>query len=210
MRVIPCGVARSLFPASGRLGARGADEFVLGFVGSLKPWHGIDILLEAFLQLSYISSNYRLLLVGDGPLRPEVESFCRSHNISPLVTIAGSVDAARVPEYLARIDVGLAPYPPLPSFYFSPLKIWEYAAAGVPIVASASGDLPRLFPHRVAALLHPPGSVGKIVKHVERLRGDRDLGCRLARRARQVAKLHTWDRLAARFETLAKRALASS
>ena len=209
MRVIPCGVSRGFFPESGRAGTRDEREFVLGFVGSLKPWHGVGILLEAFQLLSQLSPSYRLLLVGDGPLLPYVKDFCRRHRLSPLVTLAGSVDHDRVPEYLARIDVGAAPYPALPSFYFSPLKIWEYAAGGVPIVASASGDLPRLFPHKSAALLHPPGSVRKIVKHVERLRQDRDLARRLARRARRIARLHTWDRLAGRFESLAAHVLAA-
>ena len=92
-------------------------------------------------------------------------------------------------------------------FYFSPLKIWEYAAGRVPIVASESGEIPRLFPHRQAALLHAPGKVRKIVKHVERLRRDPHLRERLARRARAVAKEHTWDRLAGRFHTLTERLL---
>jgi glycosyltransferase involved in cell wall biosynthesis len=209
MRVIPCGVSRGFFPESGRAGTRGKSEFVVGFIGSLKPWHGVGSLLEAFRLLAELSPSYRLLLVGDGPLLPYVKDFCRRHHLSHLVTLAGSVDYERVPEYLAQIDVGVAPYPALPSFYFSPLKIWEYAAGGVPIVASASGDLPQLFPHKSAALLHPPGSVRKIVKHVERLRQDRALGRRLARRARRIAKQHTWDRLAARFESLAAHVLAA-
>jgi glycosyltransferase involved in cell wall biosynthesis len=203
IRVIPCGVSREMFADTARPGGWAREEFVVGFVGSLKPWHGVEILMETFLQLSYLSSRYRLLVVGDGPLMPQVEAFCRRHNLTGVVTLAGGVDHKRIPEHLARIDVGLAPYPPLPSFYFSPLKVWEYAAAGVPIVASASGGLPELFPHKSAALLHPPGNLAKIVKHVELLRRNPDLGRRLARRARRIAKLHTWDRLAARFESLA-------
>ena len=207
VRIIPCGVSPRMFAPPGRLGSRDRKEFVIGFLGSLKPWHGVEILLEAFAELCGLSPDYRLLLVGDGPLRPEVETFCRARRLTQRMTLVGSVDHERVPDYLVRMDVGMAPYPPLSSFYFSPLKIWEYAAAGLPIVASASGDLARLFPHRSAALLHPPGNVRKIVKHVERLRRDRDLGRRLARRARRVARLHTWDRLAARFESLAAHAL---
>jgi glycosyltransferase involved in cell wall biosynthesis len=209
IRVIPCGVGSDWFAAPGRAGTRHANEFVIGFVGSLKPWHGVEILLDAFLQLTYRSARYRLLVVGDGPLLPQVESFCRRHHLTQVVTLAGSVPHEHVPKYLAQIDVGLAPYPPMPLFYFSPLKLWEYAAAGVPIVASSSGDLPELFPHRTAALLHPPGNIRKIVKHVELLRHTPGLGQRLARHARRVAKLHTWDRLAARFETLAMQALAA-
>lgn len=207
-RVLPCGVTREMLEVH-PCATAGRDEFVVGFVGSLKPWHGIEVLLQAFLQLSYLSSRYRLLLVGSGPLLPYVETYCRDHNIADRVTLAGEVPHQRVGEYLARMDIGVAPYPALPMFYFSPLKVWEYAAAGVPIVASASGELPKLFPHKQAALLHAPGNVGKIVKHIELLRQDRDLGARLARRARRVAKAHTWDRLAARFETMARKLVAT-
>lgn len=208
VRVIPCGVSESLFVDRAAPGSRKRSEFVIGFVGSLKPWHGVEILLRAFARLCDRSPAYRLLLVGDGPLRSDVEAFCRKRDIGDRVTLAGAVDHTQVPAYLAQMDVGAAPYPPLPSFYFSPLKVWEYAAAGVPIVASASGDLPRLFPHRSAALLHPPGSVRKIVEHVDSLRQNPELGRRLSRRARQVAKRHTWNRLALRIESLATHLLA--
>jgi glycosyltransferase involved in cell wall biosynthesis len=201
-RCVPCGVSPELFAAARPRRPRDG-EVVVGFLGSLKPWHGIDQLLEAFRKLRDISEVYRLLIVGSGPLLPALEEFRRRHRLARVMTLAGSVPHARVGEYLAQMDIGVAPYPPLEPFYFSPLKVWEYAAAGVPIVASASGDLPARFPHRTAALLHRPGSVRKLVEHIERLRRDPELGQRLARRARRVAKLHTWDRLAARIESLA-------
>jgi len=209
VRVLPCGVSRELLAVASERPARVNGEFVIGFVGSLKPWHGVEILLEAFAELRRKSDAYRLLIVGDGPMMPEVRRACARDELRDAVTLTGSVSHQEVGRYLARMDAGVAPYPPLPLFYFSPLKVWEYAGAGVPIVASASGELPALFPHRVAALLHPPGKVGKIVKHIERLRLDAELGPRLARRARQVAKAHTWDRIAARLMSLAGKSVAA-
>ena len=206
IRVLPCGVSAELLATVHP--SRAAADFVVGFVGSLKLWHGVEILLDAFQQLRAKSDAYRLRIIGDGPLRPLVEDFRRSRGLQGVVDIAGAVDHEAVAAELATFDVGVAPYPPLPSFYFSPLKVWEYAAAGVPIAASASGELPRLFPHRDAALLHPPGKIGKLVKHIELLRTTPDLGPRLARRARRTARLHTWDRLAARWETFVRGAAA--
>lgn len=198
IRVLPCGVRKEMLVREPRIRLGREQTFVLGFLGSLKPWHGIDILLDAFLELHRLSDNYRLLVVGDGPMRSDIEAFRARHGLDDYVTMAGAVPHAEVGRFLARMDVGLAPYPPMDSFYFSPLKVWEYAAAGVPVVASACGEIASVLPHRQAALLHPPGSVGKIVRHVEKLRNDPDLATRLARRARRAARGHTWDRLAAR------------
>lgn len=206
VRVIPCGVAREIFLASWRpIRAReGTEDFVIGFLGSLKQWHGLEILLEAFECLRARSAGYRLLVVGDGPLRGMVENHCRRHLASDCVTVTGRVAHRDVPRYLEQMDVGVAPYPPLPMFYFSPLKMFEYAASGVPIVASASGQISEIFEHGVSALLHAPGDVGAIVQHIEALRADPALRIRLARQARRaVKKVYTWDRLAAHLLAIA-------
>jgi glycosyltransferase involved in cell wall biosynthesis len=203
-RVIPCGVSADLFDGVEDRKTPDPNRFVLGFVGSLKPWHGIEILLESFLRLHEIFDGYRLLIVGDGPMREWIDSFCRDHGLESYVTMTGNVDHDSVGSYLAEMDAGLAPYPELTAFYFSPLKVWEYAAAGVPVVASASGEIADVLPHKTAALLHTPGRVGKIIKHVEKLRANPDFALRLARRARRIVRSRTWDRLASRVLNLAE------
>lgn len=207
VRVVPCGVPSSLLAGEPARAGRDPSRFVVGFVGSLKPWHGVDVLLRAFRKLHAADRAYRLLVVGDGPEREEVERYLRVHGLDPFAELTGNINPGEVPGQLARMDVGVASYPDLPTFYFSPLKLWEYAAAGVPIAASSVGDLPRLFPHREAALLHPPGSASKLAAHIEQLRADPALAARLARRAKQTARAHTWDRIAARVEGTAKTAI---
>ena len=94
---------------------------------------------------------------------------------------------------------GIAPYPRLPDFYFSPLKLYEYMAAGRPIVASGVGQIADVLRHRRTALLHPAGSVRKMIEHVAELRARPRLRARLGREARRLAvKRFTWDRNAAR------------
>jgi glycosyltransferase involved in cell wall biosynthesis len=206
VRVVPCGINRAIFlPTWQPIQARdGTHEFVVGFLGSLKKWHGVELLLEAFRRLRDRSSAYRLLIVGDGPLRTLVEERCRRELPRDTVTITGEVAHRDVPRHLARMDVGLAPYPPLALFYFSPLKVLEYAASGIPIVASASGQIREIFAHETSAMLHAPGNVAEIVEHVERLRASPELRVRLARTARRaVKKTYTWDRLAARVLAIA-------
>jgi len=208
VRVVPCGVPAAWLDAPRP--PRDPSRFVIGFVGSLKPWHGIDVLLRAFRKLHAKDRCYRLLIVGDGPLRDETDRYLRMHGLDAFSEMTGAVAPEEVPGLLARMDAGVAPYPELPSFYFSPLKIWEYAGAGVPIVASATGDLPQRFPHREAALLHPPGSSGKLAAHLAGLREDPALAERLARRARRLARRNTWERIAARVERIAEDARRAS
>src|SRR5207244_1506807 len=111
----------------------------------------------------------------------------------------GEVVCARVPGPLWQMAVAVPPSPPLSDFYFSPLKIYEYMAAGVPIVASDIGQITEILAHRKTALLHPPGSIRKMVEHIAELRDRRHLRARLARAARRLAvKRFSWDRNAAR------------
>ncbi len=201
VRVVPNAADPTFFrrpaPANGLLA--GKDGFVVGFLGSLKPWHGMDDLLVAFSRLHRHDPAYRLLIVGDGPQRPTIETTCRRERVAGAVRITGNVSYAEVPRLLWQMDVGLAPYPSLPDFYFSPLKIYEYMAARVPIVASAIGQISEILTHRQTALLHPPGNVGKMVERIEQLRAHPGLRARLARQARRLmVKRFTWDRNAAR------------
>lgn len=196
VRVIPCGVSREGFatPAPPRTPD---GTFTIGFLGSLKPWHGIDTLIRAFIELHASDPTYRLLVVGDGPLIGELTALRATH--PDAVTLTGAVPHDEVPRWLAKMDVGVAPYPQLPLFYFSPLKLFEYAAAGVPIAAAETGQIAEVFTHRETAMLHEPGRATKLAKHIERLRSNPDGALRMARRARAVVlRGYTWDRLAGR------------
>ena len=73
----------------------------------------------------------RLLIVGDGPERPRLEEHLRSHGLQEAACFTGAVNPGAVPGLLASMDVAVAPYPSLASFYFSPLKVFEYLTAGL-------------------------------------------------------------------------------
>lgn len=201
VRVLPNAADAARFrPVAGAEdGHEDPRAFTVGFVGSLKPWHGVDDLLLAFARLHRRDRSYRLLIVGDGPLRPAIDTICQRNGFGEAVIVAGDVSFAEIPGWLRRMDVAVAPYPALPSFYFSPLKIYEYMAAGRPIVASGIGQIAEVLTHRRTALLHPAGSVRKMVDHVEELRARPRLRARLGRDARRLlVKRFTWDRNAAR------------
>jgi len=172
---------------------KATDEFVVGFVGSLKPWHGVEVLVEAFAQLRVEVPVAKLLIVGDGRERASLEAQLRTRGVAAAAEFTGAVPAESIPAWLAVMDVAVATYPALSDFYFSPLKVFEYMAAGLPVVASGIGQLNDLIEPGINGLLVQPGSVAELVAALVRLHGDPSLRARLGRAARErVLYHHTW------------------
>lgn len=103
------------------------------FCGSLKPWHGIGFLLQAFAALR-ARRDCALWVVGDGPERDRLAAFARHYPAD--VVVEGAVEHARIPGLLAAADLVVAPYTNAAPGYFSPLKVVEALAAGRPLLAS--------------------------------------------------------------------------
>ena len=207
VHVIPNGVDPDRFPAAlfaRRPASREDSSFTVGFLGTLKPWHGLDVLVDAFARLHARHPDCRLLIVGEGPERERIEAAIKERNIGSAVRLTGAVAPDQVPEELTEMDVGVAPYPELADFYFSPLKIYEYMAAALPVVVSRIGDLDQVVQSEVTGLLSPPGDPAALAAALERLRGDAPLRRRLgdAARARVLAE-HSWDAVVARILNLA-------
>jgi glycosyltransferase involved in cell wall biosynthesis len=194
VRVIPNGVNTERFrPGLAPVVAKSRDAFVLGFVGTLKPWHGLTVLGEAFAELHSRDSSMRLLIAGSGPERNTLEEKLTQGGALEATTFLGAIPASRVPNVLASMDVAIAPYPAEENFYFSPLKIFEYMAAGLPIVASSIGQIPEVLDHGVTGILCPPSDSAAVAAAVEQLRESPSLRERLGRAAREQAVAHhTW------------------
>jgi len=203
VHVIPNGVDPARFSRSQHRGGHGAT-FTVGFVGTLKPWHGVETLVDALGILLREDGAYRLLVVGDGPQLPELKRRATDLQISSSVTYTGSVDSTRIPRLLACMDAAVAPYPELPGFYFSPLKPFEYLAAGLPVVASAIGQIEEIVTDRITALLCPPGDAVALAGALRSLRDSPDM-CRTMGRAGRdlVERAHTWDSVVDRSMRLA-------
>ncbi|MEJ6392003.1 glycosyltransferase family 4 protein [Gymnodinialimonas sp. 2305UL16-5] len=194
--VIPNAVDPDRFPTAAPLAAQ---PFTVGFLGSLKPWHGLPTLVDAFAQLRTHRPDARLLVIGDGPERGAIQEALTRVGADEAAEFTGLLPASAVPAALARLDVGTAPYGAAPDFYFSPLKIYEYMAAGLPVVASDAGHLRKIVTHDATGLIVPPDDAGALATELLRLAGDLSLGRRLGAAGRAEVLAHnTWAGTAAR------------
>ena len=134
-------------------------RFTIGFAGSLKPWHGVEVLLEAFAAALREIPDLRLAIVGDGPARDAVH---RARLASDRIVVHGQLSHSETIRTLFGWDVGVAPYLGMPSFYFSPLKLVEYMAAGLCPVASDLPEIRSLLGGGERGVLVPPGAAQEL------------------------------------------------
>lgn len=177
---------------------------VVSFVGSFQLWHGIDLLLESFAQVLHQIPNSKLLLVGDGPARTSIEEKVKNLGIASSIQITGLVPQKKIPEILSAVDVAVIPYPKMPNeLWFSPLKLYEYMAAGKAIVASRSGQIADVIQDGENGRLVKPGEIDDLAKVIVRLLNNPDERDWIGKNARQQAvEQHSWERYIRRLEEI--------
>lgn len=172
------------------------SDLVLGFVGGLRPWHGVEALPELLGRLLPEHPDARLLVVGEGPLRETLERDLAKRGLAERAVFTGAVSHGEVPDLVRQLDIALAPYPVLEhEFYFSPLKLFEYMACGVPVVAAAIAQISEVVADGETGLLYPPGDRDALAGRCRRLLESAQLRRRIGAAAADTVHRHyTWDR----------------
>ena len=196
LQVIPNAVDPRRFPAPP---PREDRPFTVAFVGTLKPWHGLSTLVDAFARLRERIPAARLMVIGDGPGRATLEEDLAAAGLAHAARLTGAVDPGEVGPLLGEADVSVAPYTAAAERYFSPLKAVEGMAAGVPLVASRVGQLPELVRDGETGVLCEPGDAADVAAALVMLAEDPDRRRRIGAAGRAwVLREHTWDRVAQR------------
>lgn len=207
IEVIPNGINEAHFAAAPTpeeakraLGWDGA--LVLGFTGFVRDWHGMDKVVR-WLATPAAPQQARLLLVGDGPARAELEALARELQLGERVRFTGVVDRHEVPRYVAAFDIALQP---AVVAYASPLKLFEYLALGKAVVAPATPNLVEVLTQDRNALLFDPAVPQAFEAALQRLSTDVALRERLgaAARASIAEQGLTWQHNARRVITLTR------
>lgn len=208
--VIPNGINEAHFagaPSPGAakdaLGWQGA--LILGFTGFVRDWHGVDRVLR-WMRTAESPRDARLLVVGDGPVRPDLERLARELGLEDRVRFTGVVPREQVPALVAAFDIALQPAV-VP--YASPLKLFEYLALSKAIVAPRQPNIEEVLVDGSNALLFDAHADGAFEQALSRLCHDASLRERLASGAgATIARLSlTWSGNARRVVALAEAAV---
>jgi len=178
------------------------EAFVVMFCGLFYPWHGVRHLAAAFPRVLEEVPDARLVLVGDGAEAGLARSLLDQAGVAKHVVITGLVPRDEVPGYLAAAHVLVSPHVRNDRFIGSPIKLWEYMAAGRAIVATRVAQLAEVLEDGRTALLVEPDDPDQLSAAIARLAHDASLRHALGEHAAQEARqLHSWDaRLAATLE----------
>lgn len=182
-----------------------AEAVVIGFVGSMKPWHGVHELFDAFVGIADAFPTARLVMVGTGPEEESLRRRAEDSRHRERIHILGAIPHEGVPGILTRFDIAVAPYRPIESFYFCPLKVLEYMAAGLPTVFPAIGDIPEIVGD--AGVDYEAGSIGGLSDAISGLVEDAERRRSLGRSALARSAALTWDRAAERIGSLLEDAI---
>jgi glycosyltransferase involved in cell wall biosynthesis len=165
-------------------------ERIIGFVGGFYPWHGLDLLLKAFERVSAKLPKTKLMLVGDGPVLPEIRTQSEQMGLTQRVLLTGRVAHQNLPGYLAAFDVGVMPDS---NDYGSPMKIFEYMSLGKPVVVPDYGPLRDAVDDGVEGRIFQPKDVEAMASCFVDILSDDQTYKRMSLAAREkILTKHNW------------------
>ncbi|HEX4403268.1 MAG TPA: glycosyltransferase family 4 protein [Polyangia bacterium] len=186
----------------------GLRDVVVGFVGTMNRWQGIDRFPAVVETVLAARDDVSFLFVGEGEFRAALEDFCRSRGLSDRVVFTGRKPHDEIANLVAAMTITVLLNS---NVYGSPMKVFEYLAMGKAVIAPRVEPVLEVLRDGETGLLIAPGDADAMARDVLRLAADVELRERLgvAGRAYVLAN-HTWDRNAATIIDVYERLAASS
>ncbi len=187
------------------------NAVVVGWIGSLYGWSGLENLLAISRRLLKLRRRIVLLFVGGGRNREVIRSHFSDRDLAGRVFLTGTVPYADVPRYLNVMDVVVVPYPKMPFWYPSSMKLFEYMSSQKAVVASAVPQVTDVIRDGMNGFLFNPDDAGAFAEKVLQLADSPALRKRLSLAARRtVLESYTWDGHGRKMEAVLKKAAASN
>lgn len=166
------------------------------FSGLISHDRGVEVAIDAIARLrARQPGRFGLLIVGEGPMRAELQERVRALGLEQDVRLAGWMDYAKLPDVVIHSDIGILPFHDCEHIRASLAnKLFEYMALGLPIIASDIPVQTRIVEDTGCGLVFPPNDAEALVEAMLRLADDRDFarGCADAGR-RATQSLYNWD-----------------
>lgn len=181
----------ALFPMSKAHERDTSGTTRIGFVGNIRPWHGVELLVEAFSRLRREGVSAVLDLAGDGDLMHTIRARCEELGLGESVRFLGRISYESVPDIMRSFDICVLPNA---TWYGSPTKFFEYGALGKPVVGPKGTPIEELIDDGVDGRLFEQGNVDDLARVLRSLCDDP--GGRSALGSRLATKLHseiTWE-----------------
>lgn len=171
---LPWGAAVDRFVPVERATVPQSHTPLIVFLGSFRPWHGVTDFVRAAGVLLDQGRDIRFLLIGDGPQREAAQQLAAKW--ADRFTFTGAVPYEQVAGLLSSATIGVAPFNTEPhpalraaGFFWSPLKVYEYMAAGLPVVTANIPPLNQVIRDGSEGALFTEGDISSLAGAIVRL-----------------------------------------
>ena len=165
---------------------------VIGFVGWFVPWHRLDQLVAEFAALAKHHPTARLMLVGDGDLKPALAAQAAQLGVADQVVFTSAVPHSEIADYVAAMDIAVVPHS---NEYRSPIKLFEYMARGRAVLAPRVEPIESIICDGENGLLFEPSDPADLRRQLVCLIESASLRAWLGTCARETVRTrHTWTK----------------
>lgn len=174
------------------------SDFVIGYVGSIVAYEGLDDFIDAMLLLQTRLPQAKALIVGDGDVVPELKRLVAVRGLADRIIFCGKVVPEQIRDYYALLDVIALPRKPYKVCQLvSPLKPLEAMALGIPLVVSDVSALREMVKDGETGLVHLAGNARSLADCIELLAKQPLMRQRLVDNAQRYATTQrTWQQVA--------------
>ena len=165
------------------------EEYIF-YAGSLKKWKGVDVLIKA---MKYLPGE-KLLIAGNGEEFSNLQNMVKKENLQDRIKFLGYIPHTEIPKFLSKAKILVLPnVEEDTSVFTSPLKLFEYMAAGKPIVASDIPSLREILKHEENAYLVKPRNPIVLAEGIKKVLYDKKLRRKISLKAKEEVKKYTYS-----------------
>ncbi len=184
------------------------NKIYFGFIGTFGPWHGAELLAEAFIKMlkklkeknKKLYEKTELIYIGDGERKKEIEKILskkENKKYIKKIKFLGRQPPEKIPYFYSILNILVTPQVPNPDkteFFGSPIKLFEYMATKKPIIASNVGQIGRILEHKKTAMVFEGGNINDLTKKMLEIIEDKKLQEKISKNAFELVKeKYTWD-----------------